>query len=81
MRVSRRIGDTGRVMIDDGYREAARLIEQLKADLDKIAASQPGSETHRKAITKYTATYAKLGRAAYTKHAPFPLPPDLAFED
>jgi hypothetical protein len=68
-------------MIDDGYREAARLIDQLHRDLDAISASQPGSETHRKAITAYTTTYARLGRVAYTKHVPFPLPPDLAFEE
>jgi hypothetical protein len=69
-----------RTVIDDGYREAARLIQQLQADLDAIRAAQPGSETHRKAITAYTATYARLGRSAYTKHAPFPLPPDQAIE-
>jgi hypothetical protein len=68
-------------VIDDGYKEAARLIRQLQDDLEGIAASQPGSETHRRAITKYTATYARLGRVSYTKHVPFPLPPDLAFEE
>jgi hypothetical protein len=67
-------------VIDDGYRDAAKLIKQLQDDLDAIRNSQPGSETHRKAITAYTATYAKLGRSAYTKHAPFPLPPDQAIE-
>lgn len=74
------IGDNG-VVIDDGYREAARLITQLKEDLEAIRSAQPGSEAHRKAITSYTATYARLGRSPYTKHAPFPLPPDHAFED
>ncbi len=68
-------------MIDDGYKEAERLIRKLQADLDAIAKSQPGSETHRKAITTYTTTYARLGRVAYTKHVPFPLPPDLTFEE
>lgn len=74
------VEDNGAV-IDDGYREAARLIKQLQDDLEGIKAAQPGSETHRKAITAYTATYARLGRTSYTKHAPFPLPPDQAFED
>jgi hypothetical protein len=64
-------------VIDDGYREASRLIHQLQDDLEKIHTSQPGSEAHRKAITAYTATYARLGRSAYTKHAPFPLPPNI----
>ena len=68
-------------VIDDGYREAARLIKQLQDDLEAIKSAQPGSETHRRAITTYTATYARLGRSPYTKHAPFPLPPDQAFED
>lgn len=68
-------------VIDDGYRQAAKLIEQLKDDLDRIAAAQPGSADHRKAITAYTATYAKLGRSPYTKQAPFPLPPDEALAD
>jgi hypothetical protein len=67
-------------VIDDGYREAARLIRQLQDDLDAIKSAQPGSETHRKAITAYTATYARLGRSPYTKHVAFPLPPDQAFE-
>ena len=67
-------------MIDDGYREAARLIRQLQTDLEAIRSAQPGSEAHRKAITAYTATYARLGRSAYTKHAPFPLPPDMDIE-
>lgn len=63
-------------MIDDGFRQVARLIEQLRADLDKIAAAEPGSADHRKAITAYTSTYAKLGRSPYTKQVPFPLPPN-----
>jgi hypothetical protein len=67
-------------VIDDGYRDAAQLIKQLQEDLEAIRVAQPGSETHRKAITAYTATYARLGRSSYTKHAPFPLPPDQAFE-
>jgi hypothetical protein len=74
-----RIRDNG-VVIDDGYRDAATLIKQLQENLDAIKAAQPGSETHRKAITAYTATYARLGRSPYTKHAPYPLPPDMAFE-
>lgn len=73
------VGDND-LVIDDGYREAARLLKQLEADLEAIKAAQPGSETHRKAITAYTATYARLGRSPYTKHAPFPLPPDQSFE-
>jgi hypothetical protein len=75
----RTVGDNG-LVIDDGYREAARLIRQLQGDLDTIRSAQPGSEAHRKAITAYTATYARLGRIAYTKHAPFPLPPNLDLE-
>lgn len=63
-------------VIDDGYLRTSRLIKQLEADLDAIAAAQPGSEEHRKAITAYTSTYAKLGRSPYTKQVPFPLPPD-----
>jgi hypothetical protein len=74
------VGDNDAV-IDDGYREAARLITQLKEDLEAIKSAQPGSGAHRRAITAYTATYARLGRSPYTKHAPFPLPPDRAFED
>jgi hypothetical protein len=73
------VGDNGAV-IDDGYQVAARLLQQLQVDLEAIKAAQPGSETHRKAITAYTATYARLGRSPYTKHAPFPLPPDQSFE-
>ena len=61
-------------MIDDGYLQTRRLIEQLRADLDEISNAEAGSDDHRKAITRYTATYAKLGRSAYTKHVPFPLP-------
>ena len=61
-------------MIDDGYLQTARLIEQLRADLNQIQSAEPGSADHRKAITRYTSTYAKLGRSAYTKHVPFPLP-------
>jgi hypothetical protein len=68
-------------VIDDGYLQAGRLIKQLAVDLDAIAASQPGSEAHRKAITAYTATYARLGRSPYTKQVPFPLPPDEALGD
>ncbi len=63
-------------MIDDGFRKTARLIEQLRADLDRIADAEPGSAEHRKAITAYTTTYAKLGRSPYTKQVPFPLPPN-----
>jgi hypothetical protein len=63
-------------VIDDGFLQTARLIEQLRSDLDAIAKAEPGSDAHRRAITKYTATYAKLGRSAYTKHVPFPLPPE-----
>lgn len=63
-------------MIDDGYLKASRLIKQLSADLDAIRDAQPGSEGHRKAITAYTATFARLGRSPYTKQVPFPLPPD-----
>jgi hypothetical protein len=63
-------------VIDDGYRKAARLIQQLSADLDAIRDAQPGSEEHRKAITAFTATFARLGRSPYTKPVPFPLPPD-----
>jgi hypothetical protein len=65
-------------VIDDGYLQASRLIKQLGADLEQIAATQPGTESHRKAITKYTATFARLGRSPYTKQVPFPLPPDQA---
>lgn len=63
-------------MIDDGYLKASRLIAQLRSDLDAIHEAQPGSEDHRKAITAYTATFARLGRSPYTKQVPFPLPPD-----
>lgn len=69
----RRARDTGRV-IDDGYLEAVRLLEQLRVDLDGISNAEPGTGGHRRAITSYTATYAKLGRVAFTKHAPFPIP-------
>ncbi|HUD70290.1 MAG TPA: hypothetical protein VMQ40_08630 [Acidimicrobiales bacterium] len=61
-------------MIDDGYLQAVRILEQLRADLDRIANAEPGTEAHRKSITRYTSTYAKLGRSAYTKHVPFPIP-------
>lgn len=70
-----RSGDTCPV-IDDGYLKAKRLIQQLAADLDAIHEAEPGSEAHRKAITAYTATFARLGRSPYTKQVPFPLPPD-----
>lgn len=63
-------------VIDDGYRQVVRLIDQLRADLQRIADAEPGSAAHRKAITAYTATYAKLGRSPYTKQVPFPLPPN-----
>jgi hypothetical protein len=68
-------------VIDDGYQQAARLIKQLAADLDAIAAAEPGSEAHRKAITAYTATFGRLGRSPYTKQVPFPLPPNEALTD
>jgi hypothetical protein len=61
-------------VIDDGHLQAARLIDQLRADLDAIANAEPGSDDHRRAITRYSATYAKIGRSAYTKHVLFPLP-------
>jgi hypothetical protein len=61
-------------VIDDGYLRAVRLLEQLRADLEGIANAEPGTEAHRKSITRYTSTYAKLGRSAYTKHVPFPIP-------
>jgi hypothetical protein len=61
-------------VIDDGFLQIARLIDQLRADLGAIQNAEPGSDDHRRAITRYTATYAKLGRSAYTKHVPFPLP-------
>ena len=64
------------MVIDDGYRQVLRLIEQLRSDLERIAAAEPGSAEHRKAITAYTSTYAKLGHSPYTKQAPFPLPPN-----
>gem|GEM_PF-4078792 len=63
-------------MIDDGHLEVVRLIDQLRADLDAIAVAEPGTDPHRRAITRYTSTYAKLGRSAYTKHVPFPIPPE-----
>jgi hypothetical protein len=65
-------------VIDDGFLKAKRLIEQLAADLDAIRDAEPGSEGHRKAITTYTATFARLGRSPYTKQVPFPLPPDTS---
>lgn len=64
------------MVIDDGYLKTSQLIKQLGADLDAIREAQPGSEAHRKAITAYTATFARLGRSPYTKQVPFPLPPN-----
>jgi hypothetical protein len=69
------------VVIDDGYLQASRLIKQLTDDLDAIREAEPGSEPHRKAITKYTTTFARLGRSPYTKQVPFRLPPDEALGD
>lgn len=44
--------------------ERARdLVDQLSADLDAIRDAPPGSLERRKAITRYTSTYAALGRA------------------
>lgn len=68
-------------MIDDGYLAALRLIEQLRADLQAIANAEPGSSAHRRMITKYSDTFAKLGRSAYTKHAPFPIPEERTQPD
>ncbi len=68
-------------MIDDGFLQTVRLVEQLRADLDAIRDAEPGSNAHRQAITRYTATYAKLGRSAYTKHAPFPIPEERTLPD
>jgi hypothetical protein len=65
-------------VIDDGFLQASRLIQQLAADLKAIAEAEPGSEAHRKAITAYTSTFARLGRSPYTKQVPFPLPPNEA---
>jgi hypothetical protein len=68
-------------VIDDGYLQVARMIDQLRADLDAIREAEPGSEAHRRSITRYSSTYAKIGRSAYTKHVPFPLPPSQSLTE
>ncbi len=49
-------------MDDQTYHRASEVLERLQSELDAIAAAEPGSDARRRAITRYTAVYAELGR-------------------
>jgi hypothetical protein len=49
--------------VDEGiYRRVSDALGRLKADLDAIAATEPDSAELRRAITRYSGTFAELGR-------------------
>lgn len=45
-----------------GFDRATALLEQLQVDLEAIAASDPDTSARGRAITRYTTTFAALGR-------------------
>jgi hypothetical protein len=62
------------VMANPDYEDAVRLIEQLRANLDDLAAVPRGSREHREAVTRFNATFAALSRNPFTKPTTDPLP-------
>jgi hypothetical protein len=44
------------------YLRASDAVRRLQVDLDVIAEADPESEARRRAITRYSATFAELGR-------------------